>query len=257
MTMSAESATSDTVEPGEARIVTFAERADLGERASVTTSDAFPEYNNHGNTLNVYWSRLSDERPEFQFCLLNDTDEILARGESLPVHWDGSSTDLPAGLDGAIARGLDEEGANTLCAMAIAVPRHLRGRGISAAAVQAMRELGHRHGFAALIAPVRPNWKERYPLVPIEQYSGWRRPDGLLFDPWMRIHERLGGHVLRPEPRSVQITGTVAEWEAWTQMAFPQSGEYWFPGGLSTLAIDRDGDSGSYWEPNVWMHHTL
>jgi hypothetical protein len=48
--MSAESATTDTVEPGEARIVTFAERADLNERASVTIGDAFPEYNNHGDT---------------------------------------------------------------------------------------------------------------------------------------------------------------------------------------------------------------
>jgi hypothetical protein len=120
-----------------------------------------------------------------------------------------------------------------------------------------MRSLAQRHGLAALIAPVRPNWKERYPLMPIEQYARWRRPDGLLFDPWMRIHERLGARVLRPEPRSVQISGTVAEWEGWTQMAFPQSGAYWFPGGLSTLAIDHDVELGTYWEPNVWMHHTL
>jgi GNAT superfamily N-acetyltransferase len=255
--MSEESTASDTVELGEVRIVTFAERAGLDERAWQATNEAFPEYNYHGDTLNVYWSRLSEERPEFQFCLLSDSDEILARGESLPVHWDGSDNDLPAGLDGAIVRGFDEERANTRCAMVIAIPRHLHGRGISAAAVRAMRELARRHGLAVLIAPVRPNWKERYPLVPIEQYAGWRRPDGLLFDPWMRIHERLGARVLRPEPRSVQITGTVAEWEEWTQMAFPQSGAYWFPGGLSTLAIDRDGDLGSYWEPNVWMHHTL
>jgi hypothetical protein len=38
-------------------------------------------------------------------------------------------------------------------------------------------------------------------------------------------------------------------------MAFPDSGEFWFPGGLSTLSIDREADRGSYWEPNVWMHH--
>ena len=40
-------------------------------------------------------------------------------------------------------------------------------------------------------------------------------------------------------------------------MAFPQSGDYWFPRGLATLAIDRAADSGSYWEPNVWMHHPV
>ena len=38
---------------------------------------------------------------------------------------------------------------------------------------------------------------------------------------------------------------------------FPDSGDYWFPGGLATVHIDREQDRGSYWEPNVWMHHTL
>jgi hypothetical protein len=255
--MFAESKASDPVVLGKVRIVTLAERAGLDERAWEATNEAFPEYNNHVDTLNIYWSRLSEEWPQFQFCLIGESDEILALGKSLPVRWDGSSGDLPTGLDGAIIRGCDEGGANTLCAMVITIPRHLRGRGMSVAAVRAMGELARRHDLPALIAPVRPNWKERYPLVPIEQYAGWRGRDGLLFDPWMRTHERLGAHVLRPEPRSVKITGTVAEWEGWTQMTFPRSGAYWFPGGLTTLAIDHDGDLGSYWEPNVWMHHTL
>jgi hypothetical protein len=33
------------------------------------------------------------------------------------------------------------------------------------------------------------------------------------------------------------------------------SGDYWFPGGLTTVHIDRD--RGSYWEPDVWMRHDL
>ena len=169
----------------------------------------------------------------------------------------GRSTVCPAGIDGAIARGLDEDGANTLCALVIMVPRDLQNRGLSAAAVEAMREVARSHGFSSLIAPVRPSWKERYPLAPIERYAAWRRIDGLLFDPWMRVHERLGATVLKPEPRSLRITGTVGEWEEWTQMAFPESGEHWFPGGLATVAIDREADCGGYWEPNAWMHHAL
>jgi GNAT superfamily N-acetyltransferase len=239
------------------KVATVAERPDLVEPGWEATKDVLPEYNNHGDVLNRYWGRLTEERPDFQFHLVGDGDEILARARSIPVRWNGTLEDLPAGIDGAIARGFDEGGANVLCALIIMVPRALQGRGLSAVAVQAMADLARGHGFGALIAPVRPSWKERYPLVPIERYAEWRRADGLLLDPWMRVHERLGARVLRPEPQSLRITGTVAEWEEWTALGFPESGEYWFPGALATVKIDRDADRGSYWEPNVWMEHVL
>jgi len=239
------------------RTATVAERPDLIERAWDLTSDAFPEYNNHGDVLNQYWARLTEERSEFQFHLLGDDDEILARARSLPVRWDGSVEDLPAGVDGAIARGFDEGGANVLCAMVIMIPRDLRGQRLSKVAVQAMGEIARQHGFRALIAPVRPSWKERYPLTSKQTYAGWRRADGSLFDPWMRVHQQAGATILATEPHSLRITGTVAEWEQWTQMAYPESGDFWFPGGLATVAINRDDDSGRYWEPNVWMRHVL
>jgi len=63
-----------------------------------------------------------------------------------------------------------------------------------------MGNIARRHRLQALIAPVRPNWKERYPLAPMAPYGCWRRPDGLLFDPWMRVHERIGATVLNPNP---------------------------------------------------------
>jgi len=239
------------------QFATVTERPELAEPAWERTKDTLPEYNNHGDVLNAYWSRLTTERPDFQFHLFDDDDSILARARSIPVRWDGSVDDLPAGIDGAIARGFGEGGANTLCALVIMVPRDLQSRGVSGLAVDALHEVAQRHGFGSVIAPVRPSWKERYPLVPIERYAAWRRADGLLFDPWMRVHERRGATVLLPEPHSLRITGTVAEWEEWVGMPFPESGDYWFPHGLATVAIDREAGSGRYWEPNAWMHHSI
>ena len=74
-------------------------------------------------------------------------------------------------IDGAIKRGFDEGGANALCALVIMVPRNLQGRGLSAAAVEGMASIARRHGLGSLIAPVRPSWKDRYPLVEIERYA--------------------------------------------------------------------------------------
>ena len=184
-----------------------------------------------------------------------DGEEPLAVGHTLPLRWDQTVGDLPAGIDGAVQRGFGEGDANVLCALLIEVAPAKQGGGLSRLALESMAALARTHGLDALIAPVRPNWKDRYPLTPIERYAEWRRADGLLFDPWMRVHERLGARILKPEPCSLGITGTVADWETWTEMAFPESGEYVFPHGLSVVAIDRDADVGAYWEPNVWMLH--
>ena len=71
----------------------------------------------------------------------------------------------------------------------------------------------------------------------------------------MRLHERLGARVGTAVPKSLLITGSVRDWESWTDMVFPESGEYVFPHGLAPLTVDREADVGTYWEPNVWMIH--
>jgi hypothetical protein len=62
---------------------------------------------------------------------------------------------------------------------------------------------------------------------------------------------------MKAEPHSLQITGTVAEWEQWTRMVYPESSDYWFLGGLAPMTISREADRCSYWEPNVWMQHAV
>jgi len=54
----------------------------------------------------------------------------------------------------------------------------------------------------------------------------------------------------------MRVSGTVAEWEAWTEMALPASGAYVVPGALAPIQIDRERDEGVYVEPNVWMVHS-
>jgi hypothetical protein len=206
----------------------------------------WPEYNLHGDVFDDWWEPLLDELPDYQFALYDDeAGAVLAEGHTGPLAWDGEDATLPGGIDAALRQVVETRraggGIDTLCALAAEVSPEARRGGLA--------------GLRRLIAPVRPSWKERYPLAPIERYVGWRRADGALLDPWMRLHERLGARVATPLPESMLISGTVAEWEGWTGLALPESGDYVFPAGLAPLRVDRDADRATYWEPNVWMIH--
>ena len=202
-----------------------------------------------------WWSSLYDRFPAFQLALL-DGDELVAEGHSLPVPWDGSAAGLPTGWDEAFELGMTSELPPTaLSALAISVRPGRQGQGLAARMIEAFRAAGRAAGLSDLIAPVRPTWKERYPLIPIERYLLWRRDDGAHFDPWLRLHERVGGEIVAAAPESMLIEAPVADWEDWTGMRFPEDGTYVFPGALAPLEV-RDG-VGRHVEPNVWVRHRL
>lgn len=58
-------------------------------------------------------------------------------------------------------------------------------------------------------------------------------------------------------PGSNVVEGTIAEWQDWTGLAFPVSGEYVVPGALVPVSISVEGDLGRLAEPNVWMRHRV
>lgn len=91
----------------------------------------------------------------------------------------------------------------------------------------------------------------------MERYVRWRRTDGAPFDPWLRVHWRLGGEILKTAHPSMVVEATVDEWETWSSMAFPESGDYLVPGALVPVQIDREMNVGRYVEPNVWVHHPI
>jgi GNAT superfamily N-acetyltransferase len=244
------------------QVIRYSDRPELWADMQALSAGVWPEYNQQGDVLNTYWSRLYDEFAPWQFVLLDaDTQQILAEGHTIPVAWDGTDDGLGPGIDAAITRGFDLAAAggtpDTLCALAAEIFPANQGRGLSRELLGGMAALGRAAGFGHLIAPARPSLKFRYPTIPIERYVSWTRPEGDPFDPWIRVHARMGARIGPALPTSMRITGSVADWESWTGMAFPATGEYWFPDGLATLQIDRERDTGEYWEPNVWLIHPI
>ncbi len=244
-------------------IVHASDQPDVRDASIRIAKLTWPKFMMHDSISNRLWPRLYDSFPNYQFALETKRDNSwLAVGHAAPLRFDSPPSELPdEGWDWALERAFSdaESGTppNALCALMIAVHPDHRSRALSPLMVSAMRDMATENGFRRLLVPARPSQKSRYVLTPMDKYIAWRTDNGRLFDPWLRTHEKLGAKVIRICKNSMEITGTVAEWEEWTEMELPISGWYIIPGALSPVLIDRDSDKGSYIEPNVWMVHDL
>jgi GNAT superfamily N-acetyltransferase len=238
------------------KLFRYADRPDLREiRYEQLSLLTFPEYMHHNAMGHLYWDRLYKEHPDFQLGLL-DGDELVAELHSLPAAWDGSVEDLPPGWDDIFPRSFESgREHDALFALAISVLPDRQGQRLSGVMLEAMRDAARAAGLKRLAAPVRPTLKSRYPLIPIERYMEWRRDDDSHFDPWLRLHERLGGEIVAPSPVSMTIDASVPEWEEWTGMTMPEDGDYLIPGALAPVEVR--GGQGRHIEPNVWVAHEV
>jgi GNAT superfamily N-acetyltransferase len=238
------------------KLVRYADHPELRAiRYDVLSRPTFPEYMQHNVPGGRYWGRLYDDFPDLQLGLV-DGDELVAELHSVPTAWDGTPGDLPSGWEEAFLRAFESgREPDVLCALAISVRPDQQGRRLSSRMLHEMRRAAAGAGLRELIAPVRPTRKSDYPLIPIERYMCWRRPDGTHFDPWIRIHELIGGKILAAAAESMTIEAPVSDWEEWTGMNFPDDGEHIVPGMLAPLQVD-DG-VGRHVEPNVWLRHSV
>lgn len=239
-------------------IVTTGEHPDLHEQAKAALRGGWPTFVLHDPISNNYRHQAGSYFPTFDVLLLED-GAVVADGRAVALRWDGDVATLPDGYDGALVRAVTEHEnsvrPDTLCIMAVTVRSDRTRGGLAGKVITALRDRAVDAGLRRVIAPVRPALKAKYPLASMEDFARWTRGDGLHLDPWIRTHQRLGATILAPAPRSMVVPGTVAEWEKWTGMAFPQTGTYVVPDALDLLEIDCGSDQGVYAETNLWMRH--
>ncbi len=247
----------------EYRIVTGLDVDNIRDLQMDVIFKGWPEFMFHDPYVAKYWDEILHRFPAFQFVMLEkDTDKIIAIANSMPLIWTDNLQNLPeAGLDWALEHCHTRIDAasqhNTQCAFQIVIAKEFLGSGVSYKMVEHMIQIGKANGMKRLIAPVRPNLKHHYPLIPIDNYIHWKNDNGLPFDNWLRVHARLGGEIVKVCHQSMIIEDTVDKWEKWTGLKFPESGEYVIPGALVPIKIDRDKNTGTYLEPNVWTVHEI
>ena len=217
-------------------LVTHAERPKLRG----TLPEIWPEFMAHDPVVQSFWPRLYDEYPDFQIWVV-DRDGGRAGRCRLRVQRArraGTEAPSPRGLDWALTDGV-EAPPTALCAVvagiapstaAVASPRRsCAGSGPSRRATgstRSWRRCGRRGRSATRSSRS-------------SAMRGWRRGDGLPYDPWLRTHERLGGEILASAPRSMTVSARARSGREWTGMAFPEDGDYVVPGALRTRALQE------------------
>jgi len=217
-------------------------------------SEPWPVFLSEDSSVKKYWQRLYQVYPEYQLLFKIDS-EYIGVANSAPIYWNGNIDDLPSGFDEAIETIIEEnEKPNTLCGLAVVISKEHLGKGISSKIINNLKKLTKSYGYSNLIFPVRPTLKSQYPTISMDNYINWEK-DNLPFDPWLRVHIKIGGEILKVANPSMIVRGTVSDWQRWTGIHFSESNKYIVRGALNPINIDLESNLGEYIEPNVWVLH--
>jgi GNAT superfamily N-acetyltransferase len=190
--------------------------------------------------------------------------QVLARAVSVPFCFGAEfeRPELPDGGWDTAVRWADQDAflqrtPNTVSALEILVHPKVSGQGISGQMLAAMKNNAIRLGFKNLYAPVRPSHKHLEPNTAMSEYAFRIREDGLPHDPWLRVHVRAGGRIVKVAPYSMTVVGTLEEWRSWTDLPFDTTDEIIVPRALVPVYVSQQQNLAVYVEPNVWVQHKL
>jgi GNAT superfamily N-acetyltransferase len=249
-------------------LVTLRARPDLRPQLfSAKIQAAWPEFMQHDPTASLYFAEPHlDDYLDTAFAVIDSAAPDVAVGRAFAVPFVFGDLpdrqDLPdTGWDGVIRwahrdRSLGRR-ANALSALEITLLPEMRGRGGSRVILDAMRHHAGALGYRHMFAPVRPTAKHLEPFTSIGEYVRRRNAEGLPADPWLRVHIRSGGEIVKVAPASMVIPGSIADWSRWSGMAFPASGQISVPGALVPIHVSLEQDHAVYVEPNVWVRHSV
>jgi GNAT superfamily N-acetyltransferase len=224
-------------------LVTLRARPDLRPQVfSDAIQASWPEFMRHDPVAELYYGDAAlSTYLDTAFAIIDPADPSTAVGRAFAVPFSfGEQPDrmeLPdSGWDGVIRWAYRDRtigrALNAVSALEITILPSHRGRGASRVVLDAMRQhiraLGYRHMFA----PVRPTTKHLEPLTPIAEFVARRGDDGLPIDPWLRVHVRSGGKIVKIAPTSMVVPGSVADWSRWTTTSFRTSGQVIVSGAL-------------------------
>ena len=243
------------------RVVSFKERPDLYDIQEEICGKAFPTFLYYSEIAANTWEKMIDYYREYQLLLLYN-DKVVSVFNCMPMNLDIPDEELPEeAFNWGLEKGIEDfesgKEINAALGVQIIIPSEYQGKGISSITVGEIKKMCVKMGIKKLIIPIRPTLKSKYPLNDIDNYIKWKNEEGLPFDPWLRVHVKQKGKIIRTCKKAVEIKGTIKQWETWTKMKFPESGLYVVEGALCPVKINTENNLGIYIEPNVWVTYEI
>lgn len=240
------------------KVISLAEKKEYKVELDSINEKAWPEFMLNWDCKE--WSQLFTTFEKYQILIINNKEELMAYGHTIPIYWDEDIRFIPDNLkilmEMAVKNNQDGIRPNLLLALAVVVSEDYKGKGLSYEVVNAMKIFASKNKIEDVIIPVRPTLKAKYPLISLDDYVGWENKDGKPFDPWLRVHKKLGGKVFKTAEISMIIRGKINEWEKWTNTVICGSGKYIFKDALNPVEIDIEKNEGIYTDPCVWVHYS-
>lgn len=227
-------------------------------------AENWPAFVPHDLVAATLLGRVAEDFPEYCVVATDpDGGRVVARGLSVPFHaaLDGREETPDQGWDRVLTWAYQDRrhgrAPTVASALEITVDTAYLGRGLSYRMLEALRRAAASRGHDTLLAPVRPTAKHREPRVTMADYVRRRRPDGLPYDPWLRVHVKAGATIVQVAPASMTVSGTLAQWREWTGLPFDRDGGVEVPGALVPVHCDTTHGTAVYTEPNVWVRHRV
>jgi GNAT superfamily N-acetyltransferase len=155
--------------------------------------------------------------------------------------------------------------ANAVVLLSMVIDPDSRKNRLPTRLLDAAKDSARRLGLRYVAAPFRPSHFGEFKLQQraanspalFDTYCRSHNAEGLPVDPWLRNVVRHGARLVKPEPRSLSVTQSIASFETFRREHRPQdwyspAPEVWECGETATWYIDQVQGSVTSWEPNCW-----
>lgn len=237
----------------------FSESPDLASRISELEDETFPTFLNEEPIWQNNQADIMHTFANYHYLVLDEAGNVVGANINVPLAWSGDPHDLPSYnelLELCLAQHKAGLKPTALVGILGAVAPEYQGKGLAKLLMKTNTQTQRKYGFSYYLSPIRPAIKQLYPNYSLETFLSWRMSEGDLIDSWLNFFRKAGATELGIARDAITMEAPLEQWEQWTGITFPATGQFIIPGGHQMLNVDVSRNTGTYSEDHLWFDIT-